>query len=102
MPATLELVREINFLMELRRGTFDILVDGQHVGSVEARQTTDVPIEPAHHTVQVRQGRYCSRFRSFDVSDGEVVTFRCSGARIWPIYLATIIKPDIALTLGRQ
>ena len=102
MPATLGLVRGTRALIELRRGTFDIVVDGRSVGTVEAHQTTDVAIEPGHHALKVTAGRYSSGTRSFDVGDGEVVTFRCSGARIWPIYFASLVKPDLALVLRRQ
>jgi hypothetical protein len=101
VPATLKLVRETKFLMELRRGSFDIILDGQPVGSIEANQTTDVPVKLGHHALQVRTGRYSSGARSFEVADGEVVTFRCSGAVIWPVYLASLVKPDLALVLRR-
>jgi hypothetical protein len=40
--------------------------------------------------------------RPFDTVDGEIVNFRCYGGRIWPIYLASIVKPDLALTLKHQ
>lgn len=100
MPATLKLVRE-SIMMELRRGAFDILVDGRNVGSVAMRQTTEVLVEPGHHTVQVRTGRYSSQDQPFEAGEGEVVTFRCNSARIWPLYLASILKPDIGLVLRR-
>lgn len=100
MAATLQLVRQ-GVIMELRRATFDVLVDGNSVGSIESRQKIDVPIEPGHHTLQVKEGRYTSRPWPFDTADGEIVNFRCWGGRIWPLYLASIVKPDMALTLKR-
>ena len=42
-----------------------------------------------------------SRTRSFDAADGEVVNFRCNGARIWPTYVASIVKPDLGISLRR-
>ena len=78
------------------------MLDGNDVGSIEWHQTIEVPIEPGHHTLQVRAGRYTSRRRSFDTADGEIVNFRCNGAPVWPLYLASIVKPDLALTLKRE
>jgi hypothetical protein len=88
--------------MELRRGTFYVLLDGNDVESIESKRTIEMRIEPGHHTLQVRTGRYSSRKQSFGAADGEVVNFRCSGARIWPLYVASIVKPDLALTLKRE
>ena len=39
------------------------------------------------------------RVEAFDVSDGGVVSFRCHGAMIWPTYVASILKPDLAISL---
>ena len=102
MVATLRLVREQNLVMELRRGTFRIVLDGNDVGSIDSHQTIEVPIEPGHHTLQVKTGRYTSGLHPFDAADGETDNFRCSGARIWPIYLASLVKPDLALTLRHE
>ena len=40
--------------VEVRRGPFDVVVDGEHVGSVEMNDTIEIQIEPGHHTLQVR------------------------------------------------
>jgi hypothetical protein len=88
--------------MELRRGTFRVLIDGNDVGSIDSHQSIEVPIDPGHHTLQVKTGRYTSGRGSFDAADGEIVHFRCNGARIWPIYLASLVKPDLALTLNHE
>ena len=102
MAATLQLVRETGSLMELRRGPFHVLLDGNDVGSIDRHQTIKVPVEPGHHTLQVKAGRYTSGRRPFDAADGEIVNFRCNGAVIWPVYLASIVKPDLALTLKHE
>jgi hypothetical protein len=99
VAATLQLVRKTTSVMELRRGTFHVLLDGNDVGSIDRHQTIEVPVEPGHHTLQVKADRYTSGRRLFDAADGEIVNFRCNGARIWPIYVASIVKPDLALTL---
>jgi hypothetical protein len=101
VAATLQLVRE-GTIMELRRGRFQVLLDGDDVASIEPHQTIEVPIDPGHHELQVKAGRHTSRSGPFDTADGETVTFRCYGGRIWPLYLASILKPDLALTLKRE
>ncbi len=101
VAATLRLVRE-GTIMELRRGTFQVLLDGDDVGSIEPHQTIELLVEPGHHELRVKTGRYTSRREPLDTHDREVVTFRCYGGRIWPLYLASIVKPDMALTLKRE
>ena len=102
MPATLTVKRETRGLMELRRTPFEIVLDGGTVGSISRNESFETPIEPGHHRLQVRTGRYSSPAQSFDVADGEAVNFRCNGARIWPVYLASIVVPSLALTLKRD
>jgi hypothetical protein len=101
MPATLKLTRE-GFGIELRRGPFDVALDGGSVGSIKRHGTVETPLEPGHHTLRLRSGRYTSRDHSFDVTDAEVVTFRCHGAMVWPRYVASIVKPDLAISLKRE
>lgn len=102
MSATLKVVHEPGVVMELRRGPLQIILDDQPVGSVKRHQTTETSIESGHHTIRVRTGRYSSQTQSFQATDNEVVTYRCNGSRIWPIYLASLVKPDLALTLKRE
>jgi hypothetical protein len=101
VSATLRLARE-GFGVELRRGTFNVEVDGNSVGSVESHGTFEAPVEPGRHTLRIRAGRYSSRERSFDAVDRETISFRCHGANIWPLYVASIVKPDLAIALKRQ
>jgi hypothetical protein len=103
MTATLRLSREVGVAaFELRRGRFEISVDGQPVGSIANHETVEVPIEPGRHSLVLAKGRYSSRTRTFDAADGEVVNFRCNGARIWPTYVASIVKSDLAIRLQRE
>jgi hypothetical protein len=99
MSATLSLTRETPMAFELRRGVFDISVDGETVGTIESHKTVEVPVEPGHHTLQIRHGRYSSRNEPFDVPDGDVMYFHCHGAMVWPTYVASIFKPDLAISL---
>ena len=101
MPTTLNLSRE-GFGIELRRGTFDVEIDGVRVGSIEWHETKEFAIEPGHHTVQLRAGRYQSRPQAFDARDESVVSYRCHGAMVWPRWLASALKPDLAISLARE
>ena len=80
MSATLKLTHKA-IGAEVRRGTFDVLVDGKRVGSVEMNDTIETPVEPGRHTLKVRNGRNSSRAQTFDAAEGEVVAFRCTGKR---------------------
>jgi hypothetical protein len=100
VSATLRLTRE-GFGTELMRGQFEISVDGKSVGSVKYGETVETPLEPGRHTLRLRAGRYSSRDRSFDATDGEVVSFRCHGAMVWPRYVASLVKPDLGISLKR-
>lgn len=101
MPGTLRVIRE-GIGIELRRGTFEITMDGNVVARIERGDTAEVPLQPGRHRLQIRAGRYSSRPHDFDSADGEVVNFRCHGAMMWPRYVASIVKPDLALSLRRE
>ncbi len=101
MPATLKLTHKA-IGAEVRRGTYDALVDGKPAGSVEMNDTIEIPIEPGHHTLQVRNGRNSSRTQTFEAAEDEVVAFRCTGKRFLPIFLASFVVPGLALSLRRE
>jgi hypothetical protein len=84
---------------EVRRGTYDVVVDGERVGSVEMNDTIEIPIEAGHHGLQVRNGRNLSRTLTFNAADGQVVAFRCTGKRFLPIFLVSFVVPRLALSL---
>jgi hypothetical protein len=88
--------------VEVRGGTFDVLVDGKRVGSVETSDTIETPVEPGHHTLQVRNGRNSSRTQTFDAAEGEVIAFRCTGKRFLSLFLASFVVPSLALKLRRE
>jgi hypothetical protein len=101
VSATLRLRRE-GVGIELRRGRFEIVTDGKADGSIEWHKSVEVPLEPGHHTLRIRAGRYSSQDHPFDVDEGEVVNFRCHGAMVWPRYVVSIVKPDLAISLKRE
>jgi hypothetical protein len=101
MSATLKLThRAIG--AEVRRGTYDVVVDGEQVGSVEMNETIEIAVKPGRHAVQVRDGRKSSSTETFDATEGEIVAFRCTGKRFLPIFLASFIVPRLALKLVRN
>jgi hypothetical protein len=101
MAATLILKRD-GVGIELRRGRFDIAVDGSSVESIDWHQTVEVPVEPGRRTLQITAGRHSSRAEPFEIADGETVNFRCHGAMVWPRYVASIVAPNLGISLKRE
>jgi hypothetical protein len=101
MSATLKLTHKA-IGAEVRRDPYHVVVDGERVGSVEMNDTVDIPVEPGRHTLQVRDGRKSSGTETFDVAEGGIVAFRCTGKRFLPIFLASFIFPRLALKLVRD
>jgi hypothetical protein len=101
VAGTLRLIRE-GVGMELRRGSFEVTLDGETVASIGRGGTAEAPLEPGHHRLQIRAGRYSSRRYEFDSADGDVINLRCHGAMMWPRYVASIVKPDLAISLHRE
>jgi hypothetical protein len=101
VSATLKLTHKA-IGVEVRPGTFDVLVDGKRAGSVEMNGTIEALVEPGRHTLQVRNGRNSSRTQTFDAAEGEVVAFRCTGKRFLPLFLASFVVPSLALKLRRE
>jgi hypothetical protein len=99
MSSTLTLEREASGAMELRRSSFEIILDGNAAGSIERHQTVELQVKPGPHTLQVKAGRYSSPARSFDAADGTPIKFRCNGAILWPQYVASLFVPTIGLRL---
>jgi hypothetical protein len=101
MSATLKVTHKA-IGAEVRRGPYDVVVDGERVGSVEMNHTIEIPIEPGGHTLQVRNGRNSSSTQTFDAAQEEIVAFRCTGKRFLPIFLASFVVPRLALKLVRD
>jgi hypothetical protein len=101
VSATLRLTRE-GVGIELVRGQFEILVDGKSAGPVNYGETVETPLEPGRHALRIQKSRYSSREYSFDTADGEIVSFRCHGAMAWPRYVASLVKPDLGISLMRE
>jgi len=101
MAATLKLTHR-TIGVEVRRGTYDVVVDGDRVASLELNDTSEIPVEPGRHTLQVRNGRNSSPTKTFDAAEGETVAFTCGGKRILPLFLLSFAVPSLALSLHRE
>lgn len=101
MSATLQLTHKA-IGAEVRRGAYEVVVDGERFGSVEMNDTVEIPVHVGRHTLQVRDGRKSSNIECFDAAEGETVAFGCTGKRVLPIFLASFIVPRLALKLVRH
>jgi hypothetical protein len=99
MTSTLILKRESTVAVELRRGSFEILLDGQPAGSIDRNQTVELQVEPGRHALQLKTGRYSSPARTFHAADAAAINFRCNGAILRPRYVASLFLPTIGLRL---
>ena len=86
MSATLKVTHKA-IGAEVRRGPYDIEVDGKRFGSVNMNGTFDASVEPGSHTLKVRKGRrrhVASLERQGDGSRGqafEIVVHTCGDCR---------------------
>jgi hypothetical protein len=101
MPVTLKLTHKA-IGAEVRRHPYDVVVDGERVGSVEMNGTIERALEPGRHTLRVRDGRKSSSTETFEAAENEMVSFRCTGKRFLPIFLASFVIPGLALKLVRE
>jgi len=88
--------------VEVRRGAYEIVVDGHGAGSLQMNDSVEIPIEPGRHAVQVRSGRQSSRRQTFEAAEGQTVAFRCTGKSFLPIFIASFVVPSLALHLRRE
>jgi hypothetical protein len=85
--------------IELRRGRFNIYVDGSNVGTIDNHQTVNIPVDAGQHTLRIGVGRFSSQTSPFVLADGDSVDFRCHGAMLWPRYVASLVVPNLAISL---
>jgi hypothetical protein len=87
----------------VRGKSWQVIVDGEAVGSIGHRQTIELPVDPGEHTLRVKASeRYISRERRFEAVDEQVVNFRCHGPVALPMLLAALVKPDLWVTLRQE
>lgn len=105
--ATLRLSRgyagnPISGLLSGKKERWNIALDGRVVGQLAYEEMVEVSLAPGHHSLRVGQGRHLSARRSFDVAEGEVVSYRCHGPRYPPVFVVGAIKPDLWIALRRE
>ena len=101
MTATLQLTRTFGGITN--HGKWQILIDGTAVGPIDQKETVELPLEPGHHTLRVKRSeRFLSSERSFDAADEQVVRFSCHSQLLWPMYIASLVKPELWITLRRD
>jgi hypothetical protein len=101
MSATVKLTRQARGI-ELRKAPIEIAIDGITRASIRRDETAEIPVEPGRHTLRLAAGRYSSGDHPFEASDGETVNFRCHPAMVWPRYVASIVVPNLAISLRRE
>ncbi len=87
---------------EVRRGAYDIELDGKPVGSVAMNDTFETSVEAGTHTLRIREGRKSSRVSTFEVAADEIVAYRATGKRFVLLFLASFLLPSLALVLVRD
>jgi len=72
MTATLKMTHKA-IGVEVRRGTYEIVVDGQRAGSLEMNDTIEIPAEPGRHTLHLRLAENSSRTQTFEAAESQTV-----------------------------
>jgi hypothetical protein len=101
MSATLKLTHKA-IGVEVRRGTYDVVLDGEQLGAVAMNDTFETPIEAGHHSLQIRNGRNSSRTQTFEVNENETASFNCTGKSFLPIFLLSFLVPSLAISVRRH
>jgi hypothetical protein len=101
MTATLKMTHK-TIGVEVRRGTYDVMVDGHQAGALQMNDTIKISVDPGRHTLQIRDGRNSSRVQTFVVADNQTVSFRCTGKSFLPVFLLSFVIPSLALHLRRE
>jgi hypothetical protein len=103
MSATLKVTQESSLNPAgIMRGTFDVVVDGKSAGAIKWHEAIEAPVEPGHHTLQVRKGRYSSKVKAFDTAEDEFIAFRCNRRRHPLILAAALVAPSLAISLTHE
>ncbi len=92
----------VSGLLTFKSEMWNIALDGKVVGTLGWLETVEVSLAPGRHTLRIGQGRHICRPQTFDVRDGEVVSFRCHGPIFPPQFLAAAIIPSLWITLKRS
>ncbi|MGH3188984.1 MAG: hypothetical protein ACRDPY_06490 [Streptosporangiaceae bacterium] len=83
---------------------WQLLIDDAGVGSaIAVDQTVELPVEPGQHTLRLKtSGRLSSSEQTFEIADGEEIRFSCRAQFLWPLMLASLVRPDMWIRLRRD
>ena len=101
MTATLKMTHKA-IGVEVRRGAYDIVVDGQRAGSVEMNDTIEIPSNLDVTLCKFAAAETPAVLETFEAAEGQTVAFRCTGKSFLPIFLASFVVPSLALQLRRE
>jgi hypothetical protein len=101
MTAILKLTHK-SIGVEVRRGDYDVVVDGQPSRLLKMNDTIEITVESGRHTLKIRSGRKSSRTKTFEVAEGQTIAFRCTGKSFLPIFVVSFVIPNLALQLRRE
>lgn len=100
--ATLQISRQWIGMPIDRYRPWDVILDGAVVGTVDSEQTVKFSVESGRHTLRIRGGWHVSPERCFEAEDDGIVQFWCYPALLWPVFLASLIKHDLSITLKQD
>jgi len=85
-----------------RNQRWQVLIDGASVGAIAVNQTLELPVEPGQHTLRLKASeRFTSQERTFEIAGGEEIWFSGRSQFLWPLMLASLVKPDLWIRLHR-
>lgn len=85
-----------------RYRAWDVILDGVIAGTVDSEQTVEFAVEPGRHTLRIRGGWHVSRERTFEAENDVIVRFWCYPVLLWPVFLVSLIKHDLSITLRQE
>lgn len=98
MAATLQLTRHIGWA----RRPWPISLDGSPVRSIGPGESIEIVIDPGHHVLRLGGHRSRSPARSFEVAEGEVVSFRCRSRYTLGGIIFGLLWPDFRISLRQE
>jgi hypothetical protein len=103
MTATLRIERDMPVAVLDRKRSYQILVDGEEIGTIAHEEVFELGIEPGPHTLRLSStGSRRSPERAFTAADDSVVDFVCHAQPLWPLMLMALVIPGRWIALKRR
>lgn len=106
MTATLRIERSMpgpTMAIGDRNRSWQILLDGQPVGTLARDAVSEIDIAPGTHTLQLAStGSRRSPERPFTASDRSVTEFVCHTQPVWPLMLMALVLPGRWIALKQR